>query len=118
MGSLATSQLNVRMDAKLRSVGDAVLERVGITPAEVMRALWAKIARGVEDCEQALSMFADQEDPIVSSRGKEFLARIEGWHDELFALVEAPRTSYVAPTDEELEEMLYDEWLAGEERGS
>ena len=46
MGLAATSQLNVRMDSELRSAGDAVLERAGVTPAEVVRALWAKLSKG------------------------------------------------------------------------
>ena len=56
MASTETSRLNVRMDADLRAAGDAVLKRMGVTPAEVVRAPWAKIARGTQDCEQALSM--------------------------------------------------------------
>ena len=111
MRSTATSQLNVRMNTELRAAGDAVLERMGVTPAEVVRALWAKIARGAQDCEQALSTLADQEETAASSRGDEFIAQIESLHDELFALAKASRASYVAPTDEELDEMLYDDWL-------
>lgn len=113
MVSTTTSQLNVRMDAKLRAAGDAVLERVGVTPAEVVRALWAKIASGVRECEQVLSAFVDKEEPACPSRGDELIAQIDDWHSELVALAKSSVTSYVAPTDEELDEMLYDEWLAG-----
>ncbi len=111
MGLATTSQLNVRMDSELRSAGDAVLERVGITPAEVVRALWAKIARGVQECEQVLYALSDEDDTEISSRGDEFVGQIEGWHSQLFSLTEIDRASYVPPTDEELDEMLYDEWL-------
>ena len=111
MGLATTSQLNVRMDSELRSAGDAVLERVGITPAEVVRALWAKIARGVQECEQVLYALSDEDDTEISSRGDEFVGQIEGWHSQLFSLTEIDRASYVPPKDEELDEMLYDEWL-------
>ena len=112
MGDVSgTVQLNVRMDSELRSAGDAVLERVGITPAEVVRALWAKIAKGVQECEQVLHALSDEDDAAISSRGDELVGQIEGWHSQLFSLAEVDRATYVPPTDEELDEMLYDEWL-------
>ena len=112
MGVAATSQLNVRMDSELRAAGDAVLKRAGVTPAEVVRALWAKIAKGAQECEQILSTLSDKDDTAISSRGDELVGQIEDWHSQLFSLAEADRATYVPPTDEELDEMLYDEWLA------
>ena len=112
MGIAATSQLNVRMDSELRTAGDAVLERAGVTPAEVVRALWAKIAKGAQECEQVLSALSDEDNAAISSRGDELVGKIEGWHSQLFSLAEVDRAAYVPPTDEELDEMLYDEWLA------
>ena len=117
MGAAATSQLNVRMDAELRAAGDAALERVGVTPAEAVRALWAKIAKGVQECEQTLSSLANQDEPAATpSRGGMYLAQIESWHNRLFSLSQKDQASYVAPTDEELDEMLYDEWLEDDGR--
>lgn len=112
MGTAATSQLNVRMDSELRAAGDAVLERVGVTPAEVVRALWVKVAKGAQECEQVLSMLSDEDNTAVSTRGDELVGQIEGWHSQLFSLAGVDRAAYVPPTDEELDEMLYDEWLA------
>lgn len=112
MGIAATSQLNVRMDSELRSAGDAVLGRVGVTPAEIVRALWAKLAKGAQECEQILSVLSDEDDATTSLRGDELVSQIEGWHSQLFSLAQADRATYVPPTDEELDEMLYDEWLA------
>ena len=111
MGPATTSQLNVRMDSELRSAGDAVLERMGVTPTEVVRALWAKIAKGVQECEQVLHALSDEDDATISSRGDKLVGQIEGWHSQLFSLAEVDRATYVPPTDEELDEMLYDEWL-------
>ena len=111
MATAATSQLNVRMDSQLRSAGDAVLERIGVTPAEIVRALWAKIAGGAQECEQVLELLAQKTDPATPSRGDTYIEAIDGWHTELFALAGVTRASYTAPSDEELDEMLYDEWL-------
>lgn len=107
----ATTQLNVRMEAPLRAAGDSVLVRVGITPAEIVRALWTKVALGVQECEEVLALLAEEPAPAASSRGEACLAPIENWHAELFRLAGVDRLSYVAPSDDELDEMLYDEWL-------
>ena len=112
MGPAATSQLNVRMESELRAAGDAVLERVGVTPAEVVRALWAKLAKGTQECERVLSVLSDEDDATTSLRGDELVSQIEGWHSQLFSLAGVDRADYTPPTDEELDEMLYDEWLA------
>lgn len=112
MGPAATSQLNVRMESELRAAGDAVLERVGVTPAEVVRALWAKLAKGAQECERVLSVLSDEDDATTSLRGDELVGQIEGWHSQLFSLAGVDRADYAPPTDEELDEMLYDEWLA------
>lgn len=108
----ASSQLNVRMDYQLRSAGDAVLERVGVAPAEIVRALWAKIAMGAQECEQVLSLLTEHAPAEMPSRGELCLAEIDRWHSELFMLAGVDRGSFAAPSDEELDEMLYDEWLS------
>lgn len=97
------------------AAGDAVLERVGVTPTDIVRALWAKIAEGVQDCEQVLALLEEEKTSAAPSRGDECLAAIDGWHNNLFSCAKLDKASYVAPSDEELEDMLYDEWLAHDE---
>lgn len=99
------------MDAQLRAAGDAALEQMGITPAEIVRALWAKIAGGTQECEKVLKLLAKEAAPPAPSRGKECLASIDAWHDKIFSLADVNRASYVAPSDDKLDELLYDEWL-------
>ncbi len=114
MATTATAQLNVRMDAQLRAAGDAILKRVGVTPAEIVRALWAKIAGGAGDYEKVLNLLAEGTTLPAPSRGEECLEPINSWHTKLFALANVDRDSYVAPSDDELDEMLYDEWLSSD----
>lgn len=37
---MPATQMNVRLDAKLKAAGDAVLEQEGVTPSQAVRALW------------------------------------------------------------------------------
>lgn len=46
------AQLNVRMDARTKREGDAVLARLGVSATEVIRALWGYLAEA-----QALPSF-------------------------------------------------------------
>ena len=41
---MAAVQLNVRLDASLREMGNAALDRIGVTPSQAVRALWEYLA--------------------------------------------------------------------------
>lgn len=41
----ATTQINVRIDRKLKDSGDAALSGAGLTPSEAIRALWELAVR-------------------------------------------------------------------------
>ena len=41
---MATSQLNVRIDAGLKAAGDAVLEKHGVSAVQIVRAAWQYMA--------------------------------------------------------------------------
>lgn len=40
----ATVQINVRIDRSLKEAGDAVLAELGISPSQIIRDLWARLA--------------------------------------------------------------------------
>lgn len=42
---MAMTQMNVRIDEQLRIEGNAALESVGISPAQMVRAVWSYAAR-------------------------------------------------------------------------
>lgn len=50
--SNTVAQINVRLDRGLKAAGDATLAEAGITPTELIRELWNKIARGTADVMQ------------------------------------------------------------------
>lgn len=50
--TVTSTQLNVRMGSDLRSSGNAALEDIGISPSEMVRALWSKISRRGDDLRQ------------------------------------------------------------------
>ncbi len=56
-------------------------------------------------------LIAEQDLRMTPSRGAAPLADIDGWQSKLHELANVDRASDTALTDEELDEMLYDEWL-------
>lgn len=52
MEAQTLSQMNIRLDGKLKTAGDAVLAEAGTNPTQLIRALWQKIAHGTADLHQ------------------------------------------------------------------
>ena len=50
------AQINVRIDRSLKEAGDAVLAELGISPTQVVRDLWAKLAERKESPQQVLEV--------------------------------------------------------------
>lgn len=110
-GATGLSQMNIRLDAQTKASGDAVLRRMSITPSELVRAVWAKIAEGVEGCEQVLAVLQPQKTSAqgVESEGEAFIVRIEARQAALLALAgDAAHPATMA--DDELDDALWEEW--------
>ncbi len=59
--SQATVQLNVRMDRTLKESGDATLQERRISPSEIVRALWGKLAQRGSVAEEVLQVVLDDD---------------------------------------------------------
>lgn len=57
-----TVQLNVRMDRALKESGDALLRERNVSPSEVVRALWGKLAQRGRGAEELLADLLGQDD--------------------------------------------------------
>lgn len=110
-----TAQMNVRMSRSLKEAGDAALASVGLTPTEVVRAIWEKASRRGKDLESVVRLLApssaraheaDAENPVL--RGSRIVA--EGMRELGIRHLGTPELSY-----EELREQAFMDRL--EERG-
>ena len=110
------AQLNVRMDPELKAAGDSVLDLYGISPSEVVRALWEKIALGKEALTQLMDTFAAEPTPESVKRSKKeyalkMIERIEQRQAEFEKEFGLDPTTYVELTEEEYQELLYEDYL-------
>ncbi len=68
---MATTQMNVRIDERAKAEGDAVFERLGYTPTQVVRVIWgcaaslkdnpAAVEKLLREAEQAIDPSPDEE---------------------------------------------------------
>ena len=115
----AMAQLNVRIEPQLKSAGDEVLARLGVTPTQLVRALWMKVSRGAEAFDQVVAALA-QEPAAVGITGSADLDGIEddSFEERLAAFYqeyEFDYSSYTSPQDDEYEELLAQDWAESED---
>lgn len=117
----AMAQLNVRMEPRLKSAGDEVLARLGVTPTQLVRALWMKVSRGAEAFDQVVAVLA-QEPAAVSVA--EFAGRAgfdaDPFEERLMAFYQDcgfDYDAYSSPADDEWEELLMEDWAEHEGEG-
>lgn len=113
-----TAQMNVRMSRSVKEAGDAALAAAGLSPSEVVRAVWEKAARRGKDLEEVVSLLrpaeqvvrdASDEDDLVT-RGSRIVE--EGMRE---LGIDIRRVSIPELTYEELREQALADRL--EERG-
>ena len=117
----AMAQLNIRMEPQLKAAGDEVLARLGITPTQLVRALWMKVSRGAEALDQIVAALAQEPAAIgiaeptshISTKDDPFENRLTTFYQEHGF----DYSAYSSPTDDEWEELLLQEWAEREGKG-
>ena len=123
MGTAA--QLNVRMNPEVKAAGDSVLDLYGVSPSELIRALWEKISLGEEAFAQVMKALvatpaAGTRRTIDSELGTSNVASLIRQRQASFEheLGLDPAT-YIPLSMEELEDLVYEDYLEQlDERGS
>ncbi|MDO4797959.1 MAG: hypothetical protein Q4A01_08065 [Coriobacteriales bacterium] len=111
------AQLNVRMSPQLKAAGDSVLELYGISPTELIRALWQKVSLGGEALEQVIlalaavpsagSTRAQSDGRNLGSLANTVLQRQMDFERE----VGLDPSTYTPLDNDQLEELVYLDWL-------
>ena len=123
MGTAA--QLNVRMNPEVKAAGDSVIDLYGVSPSELIRALWEKISLGEEAFAQVVKALvatpaAGTRRTIDSELGASNVASLIRQRQASFEheLGLDPAT-YIPLSMEDLEDLVYEDYLEQlDERGS
>ena len=110
------AQLNVRMDPELKAAGDSVLDLYGVSPSELVRSVWEKVAKGKEGFKQIVDTLTAEPTAGSVKRSKKYNAmrmieRIERRQAEFEKEFGLDPSTYVELTEEELQELLYEDYL-------
>ena len=110
------AQLNVRMSPELKAAGDSVLDLYGVSPSELIRALWEKIAAGEEAFRQIVDTLTIEPTTGSVKRSKRYAAmrmieRIERRQAEFEREFGLDPSTYVEFTDDELNDLVYQDYL-------
>lgn len=114
------SQLNVRLDPQAKAAGDATLERMGVTPTQFVRAIWNKLALGAQAFDQLASalvltpgVIGDAQESLTT-RGDSVVQRIVERQASLEHELGLTPTTYTPLSEEDMEDLLYEEALLRE----
>lgn len=68
MTTQTLSQMNIRLDSDTKRAGDAVLAGAGVTPTELIRQLWQKVAQGADDLRQVEEVLAGASPAVITKQ--------------------------------------------------
>lgn len=116
---MALSQMNVRIDERIRVEGNLALESIGLTPARTVRDVWSFAARNRNNPAKLRRAFRFLEQPetVADEVNPRLKAAQAAWRvaDEAFAdLGIAIEDAVPIPLDELKEQVYRERW---EERG-
>ncbi len=82
VNTVPASQINVRMDAKLKAEGDDALARAGFTATKAVRALWERASELSDKPDEIILLLTPEAAPKTSRRE-------DAGHEELLAAADA-----------------------------
>lgn len=100
MDAATLTQMNVRIDASLKTAGDEALSSIGYSPTQAVRTLWERAAQRGEQLEAVKRFLAD--DANSAPRNPKLEALEAGWQiiPEGLAALGIPNDSFAnASTD-------------------
>ena len=113
MGISTTAQINVRLDRALKEAGDAELARMGVSPSQIVRALWESLSRGGERLAEVRRVLfrADEASGDTLPATLEALDRLDRSWEQFATTLDLDPSSF-APMDEEgMREARYEHLL-------
>ena len=119
--STAMAQVNARINQDIKLAGDAVLGQMGISPTQLIRAVWAKVACGTKACDQLVSVLAA--DPsagtlVTTNEDDQSPTTHAAWlgtrQQQLAEELGMDLSTFVPHPDDELDDLMNAEFFANE----
>lgn len=119
--STTMAQVNARINQDIKLAGDAVLGQMGISPTQLIRAVWAKVACGAKACDQLVSVLAENPSAgtFIALNGEaQNLTTRAAWLDarqkQLAKELGMDLSTFIPHSDDELDDLMSAEFFANE----
>lgn len=116
----AMAQVNIRMDPTLKAAGDATLCAVDVSPSQLIRAVWQKLAQGIEAFDQLATTLAQDSPQLVANSAEanaaaeQLVCNIQQRQALLEQTWGLDASTYAPISDEALQELVFDELVSRE----
>lgn len=80
---MASTQMNVRIDADIKRSGDAAFARAGHTPTDVVRKVWEFAARNEHDVDAIREALAVLDPPTDEDERQRKLGALQAFREEM-----------------------------------
>lgn len=114
------AQVNIRIASDVKRAGDATLERADVTPTQLVRAIWAKLAMGHEALDQLVEALVKDPSPYAATvegdvRAGDMLVEHIARRQQAFEQEVGLNARACVPlSDDEAEDLLYEEQVLRE----
>ena len=114
-------QVNARINQDIKLAGDAVLGQMGISPTQLIRAVWAKVACGTKACDQLVSVLAENPSAgtFIALNGEAQnpttrVAWLDARQKQLAKELGMDLSTFIPHSDDELDDLMSAEFFANE----
>ena len=113
MGTPTTAQINVRLDRALKEAGDAELARMGISPSQIVRALWERLSLGGERLAEVRRVLFRADEAVGEDwpASPEALDRLDRSWDQFAMALDLDLSSFAPMDEEDMREARYEHLL-------
>lgn len=119
--STTMAQVNARINQDIKLAGDAVLGQMGISPTQLIRAVWAKVACGAKACDQLVSVLAENPSAgtFIALNGEAQnpttrAAWLDARQKQLAKELGMDLSTFIPHSDDELDDLMSAEFFANE----
>ncbi|MBQ9007113.1 MAG: hypothetical protein IJ092_12205 [Atopobiaceae bacterium] len=113
--SRAQGQVNVRMNAAVKDAGDEALAEVGLSPSEVVRALWEAVGARGEKREQVLAALGITQADVARkerrAKRQELVSRMAERYGSLGGTNGVDPAALPALDDEAWDELAWEDYI-------
>lgn len=103
------TQINIRIKAQTKTQAEKTLRLMGITPTQLVRTIYEKVAQGAEQCQETISAILNDATLKPCAEDTKWRTLMQGWDAGNGFLAQLESDSSTIPVDDRPWEQVYEE---------